>query len=328
MERRTNRSKGEGSIYQHTDGRGMYSIMHNGQRQTKLLGTRDRAEALKKYKLVRNNFLGKIDRGYFDSSTQATVKLQELLDDYLKHIKQNQYKSASVVEMVINKIRQAPEFANRKVASLETSDFKRYRDRMTSQGSSHSTVNNHFALVRAALNLERKQTPSRVVNVPHIPIISVKNARQGFLDYADHYTVLEHLPASLKALFVLAFHSGCRLGELLKMRWQDVDWSNRIVRLPDSKNGKPRNLPFWGGIERALIAQKEYRDTHYPECAHLFFWKEDDSGFGHGGLRNVPVRPFRIFEVPGVKPSPRPTKRTNEFSPTYFFMTFDAAESA
>ena len=295
--KRTNNLKGEGSLYRHTDGRWMYSIMHNGKRQTKSLGTRDEAEALKKYRQVRNNFMGKIDRGELEPSTQASVKLSELLDEYLKHVKQNQYKSASVIEMVVKKVQQAPEFMNRKVASLETSDFKRYRGRVTSEGSSHSTVNNHFALIRAALNLERKQTPSRVAKVPHIPIVSVKNARQGFLEYADHYTVLEHLPRSLKALFVVAFHSGCRQGELLKMQWRDVDWSNRIVRLPDSKNGKARNLPFWGGVEAALTVQKDYRDSHHADCDHLFFWMEEDSGLGHGGLRNVPGSPIQDFRA-------------------------------
>ena len=177
MERRTNRPKGEGSIYQHTDGRWMYSIMHNGRRQTKSLGTRDRTEALKKYKQVRNNFLGKIDRGDFELSTQASVKLDALLDDYLIHVKQNRYKSADVIELVVNKIRRAPEFANRRVSSRETSDFKAYRARVSAQGSSPCTVNNHFALIRAALNLERKQTPSRIAKVPHIPIVSVRNAR-------------------------------------------------------------------------------------------------------------------------------------------------------
>jgi Phage integrase family. len=258
---------------------------------------RDKAEALKQYRKVRRNFMGKIDRGDLEPSTQTNVKLSELLDEYLKHVKQNQYKSASIIEMVVKKVQQAPEFMNRKVASLETSDFKRYRSRVASQGSSHTTVNNHFALIRAALNLERKQTPSRVAKVPHIPIVSVKNARQGFLEYADHYTVLEHLPPSLKALFVVAFHSGCRQGELLKMRWRDIDWSNRIVRLPDSKSGKARNLPFWGGIEEWLKAQKEHRDAHHPDCEHLFFWMEEDSGLGHGGLRNVPGSPIQDFRA-------------------------------
>ena len=151
---RAHRSKGEGSLYKHTDGRWMYSIMYNGKRQTKSLGTRDEAEALKEYRKVRRNFMGKIDRGDLEPSNAANVKLGELLDEYLKHVQQNQYKSASIIEKVVKKIQKAPEFINRKVASLETSDFKRYRSRVTSQGSSHSTVNNRFALIRAALNLQ------------------------------------------------------------------------------------------------------------------------------------------------------------------------------
>ena len=49
-------------------------------------------------------------------SNEASVKLNELLDEYLQHVKQNQYKSASVIEMVVKKVQQAPEFTNRKVA--------------------------------------------------------------------------------------------------------------------------------------------------------------------------------------------------------------------
>jgi hypothetical protein len=60
---RTNRVKGEGSLYQHTDGRWMYSIMHEGKRLTKSLGTRDEEEALREYQKVRNRFMGQIDCG-------------------------------------------------------------------------------------------------------------------------------------------------------------------------------------------------------------------------------------------------------------------------
>ena len=74
---RTNRPKGEGSLYQHTDGRWMYSIMNQGKRLTKSLGTRDEREALKNLAKVRNNFMGRIDRGDLEPSN---VTLDELLD--------------------------------------------------------------------------------------------------------------------------------------------------------------------------------------------------------------------------------------------------------
>lgn len=294
---RINRPKGEGSLYQKADGRWMYAVMHKGKRLTKSLGTRDEDEALKNYQKVRNNFGGRIDRGELEPSTSKTVTLDELLDEYLKHIKSNAHKSSDIIEGVINKVRKAREFGNgeraiRKVASLETADFKKYRVRLVEGGASHSTVNNHFAYVRAALNLETKQTPSRVGKVPHVPIVRVNNARQGFLEYDDHESLLEVLPVSLKALFVIAFHSGCRLGEVLNMRWSDVDWRNRIVRLPETKNGKPRNLPFWGSIEAHLKQQKVYRDKHYPECDHLFFWMDEDVHMDHGGVKNTPGKPI------------------------------------
>jgi hypothetical protein len=79
------------------------------------------------------------------------------------------------------------------------------------------------------------------------------------------------------------------------MRWSDVNWSNRVIRLPETKNGRQRNLPFWGSIESYLGQHKAYRDKHHPECEHLFFWMDQDTKIvdmealpGYGGRRGVP----------------------------------------
>jgi integrase len=293
-----NRSKGEGSIYQHTDGRWMYSIMHQGKRLTKSLKTRDYDEALRNYQRVRNQFMGRIDRGELELASVNNLTIGELLADYLKHVKDNGKKSVYVVGKVLGKLQQEREFVpTRRVATLTTQDFKAYRDRERKAGASHATINYRFALLRAAMNLETKQTPSRVGKVPYIPIVHVDNRREGFLEYDDHTAVLDALPGSLRALFVIAFHSGCRLGEVLNMRWSDVDWKNRIIRLPKTKNGDKRNLPFWGAIEPHLRAQKAYRDKHHLDCEHLFFWMSEDTGLEHGGVRNIPGTAIRDFRA-------------------------------
>ncbi|MGD1097308.1 MAG: tyrosine-type recombinase/integrase [Bryobacteraceae bacterium] len=303
-ETRTYRPKGDGSLYQKADGRWYYSIMHKGKRRSKSLGTRDEEEATRNYQKVRNNLMGAIDRGEFEPTTKENVRLAEIVADYINELKTHRRKSASIAESVLLKALKAPEFKDRKVATLITADFKRYRDRLTKAGTSHATVNYHFTCIRAALNMETKQTPSRIGKVPFIPMGPAGKAREGFLEYNDHETLLGCLPRSLKALFVIALHSGCRLGELLAMRWQDVDWANRIVRLPDSKNGRKRNLPFWGGIEDHLKRQKAYRDEHHSECEHLFFWMDEDVRVGHGGARTQPgahIREFRTSWTNAVK---------------------------
>jgi integrase len=65
--------------------------------------------------------------------------------------------------------------------------------------------------------------------------------------------------------------------------------------LPETKNGKARNLPFWGSIEAHLKKQKAYRDKHYPECDYLFFWMDEDVHLDHGGVRSTPGKLISDF---------------------------------
>jgi integrase len=291
---RSNRPKGEGSIYQHTDGRWMYSIMHQGKRLTKSLKTRDYDEALRAYQRIRNQFMGRIDRGELAPTDVNNFTVGQLLTSYLSYMQENGRKSAEMVRLTIGVIQRDRTFLpTRRVSTLTTQDFKEYRRRETARGVAQRTINYRFALIRAALNLETKQTPSRVGTVPYIPFVAENNTREGFLEYDDHTAVLDALPQSLKALFVIAFHSGCRRGELLNMRWSDVDWRNRVIRLPKTKTGKKRNLPFWGAIESHLHQQKVYRDEHHPECEHLFFWMSEDVRINGRGARCVPGTPIK-----------------------------------
>jgi integrase len=293
---RKNRPKGEGSLYQHTDGRWMYSIMHEGKRLTKSLGTRDEKEAQKEFLKVRNRFAAQIDRGELASTSVKTFTIGELLSRYIAFMRENGRKSADIVRVVLDLVQRDTMFRpERKVASLTTADLEAYRKREAANGTAQRTINYRFALIRAAFGLEMKRTPCCVAKAPYIPMVSIDNVREGFLEYDDHLTVLDALPRSLKALFVIAFHSGCRLGELRNMKWSDVDWKNRVIRLPKTKSGRKRNLPFWGGIEENLKAQKEYRDKFHPECAFLFFWMNEDCVLARGGARVAPGTPIKDF---------------------------------
>ena len=288
--------KGEGSLYQKADGRWMYAVVSNGKRLSRALGTRDYEDAKKAALHVAREFGGKIENGELDPPSVKNFTISELLQRYLKYMQENGRKSAEMVRLTIGVIeRDASFLPARKVALLTTADFKDHRKREVARGVSQRTINYRFAIIRAALNLEAKQTPSNVGKIPYIPFVTVNNTRDGFLEYDDHASLLEELPRSLKALFVVAFHSGCRLGELLNMRWSDVDWRNRIVRLPKTKNRKKRTLPFWGSIEEHLKAQKAYRDENHPECELLFFWMEEDTEIDHGGIRQAPGTPISDF---------------------------------
>jgi integrase len=238
-----------------------------------------------------------IDRGDLEPTTTTNVRVGEILDAYLRYVDANNLRSKKFIKYSVDS-NLRPAFGERRVASLETRDFEAYRaERIGRDGVTNTTVNRDLSYLRAAFHLETRRTPSRVARVPHFPIVRETNARVGFVEYVDHYDILNALPRSLRALFVVAFHSGCRKGELIAMRWPDVDWRNRVIRLPKTKNGGKRNLPFWGGIEEHLRAQKAYRDEQHPECEHLFFWMSEDIQLDHGGVRSTPGAPIRDFRA-------------------------------
>ncbi len=39
-------------------------------------------------------------------------------------------------------------------------------------------------------------------------------------------------------------HTGLRRGNLLGLRWSWIDWDNRVIRVPRTKNGKPHAVPL------------------------------------------------------------------------------------
>jgi integrase len=51
-------------------------------------------------------------------------------------------------------------------------------------------------------------------------------------------TIGAHAAAGLR----LALFTGARSGEITSIKWEYIDWSRRLIRLPDSKNNTPRTI--------------------------------------------------------------------------------------
>ncbi|MDR2629153.1 MAG: site-specific integrase [Puniceicoccales bacterium] len=76
----------------------------------------------------------------------------------------------------------------------------------------------------------------------------------------DRFILHDELPKFMEALemepnramrdfFLMCLYTGARCGNVLSMRWEDIDFSIREWRIPDTKNGEPVRIPL---IEEAL----------------------------------------------------------------------------
>jgi integrase len=173
---------------------------------------------------------------------------------------------------------------------LTTADTDNYR--AARAGVTFQTVNRELGYLRAALRRETRTTPPRVTSIPYMSTPSEKDCvREGFIDRDDYKKLLEYLPASLRAIFVCAFHTGARLGELKQITWPQVNFARRVIeiRAKTAKNSEGRWLPIWGDMAAYLTLQKATRDRDFPDCPYVFFWQ-----YAHH-VRATPGQPLTDF---------------------------------
>lgn len=247
-------------------------------------------EARKAAKVHKRQFEADLQSANGQSIHDINVTCDVLIKQYQTYLDQHRPKSARDMKSQL----QGPllKFFEKKVArELTSAHIEAYQTRRQNAGKSNGTINRELAGLKAALYKEADRKPSRISrnDIPKWKNLPENAPRQGFLDFDGYDKVLESLPASLKIPFVIGYHGGMRLSEVLNIRWRDVDFETGFVRLPDSKSGNPRSLPFYHQLRPVLLAHRQYCLKHCPVAEFVCVWRHDDLyvGAAHGGKRRT-----------------------------------------
>ena len=286
-------------LYQRIEGGTIFfQIRRNGRKIVESLKTTNFAEA----KLERAKRLVKYSKApEIQQEFVKVVTVSDLICDYYQFLEADHAKSFKIMKQVLDKLREHPVYKNRTAVSITSDDNWAYRKARLKAGKSDATCNNELSYLRSAFIYGTKQTPPKVLVVPYFPVFKVDNARQGFIEFEEYEKIRRKQPASLDPFFVLAYHSGCRSGELQNLQWKThIDFARkRIVLQPgETKNDEGRILPFYGDMAESLTKQYAARQAQYPECPYVFFWHSADCQKGptqRGGIQRTPGMKLRVF---------------------------------
>lgn len=229
-----------------------------------------RSTKLQDAKRLRDQILGRKFRGELDNFGLDRITCSELLDDFLARAEANSKPATVKIWKFVIEANIRPFFGHRKAVAITTELLREYRRKRLAQGRSGTTVNRELSILRIAFNLGRKCTPPKVVNAPYFPIVPEDNARQGFLTDEQYGALRDALPDDLKPLFVTAFFTGIRLGELLAIRWDQVDFEQSfiVLKAAETKSRHARAVPILAGdMGKWLRWASENRSE---ECPFLF----------------------------------------------------------
>ena len=114
---------------------------------------------------------------------------------------------------------------------------------------SPASVNRHQAALSAVLNIAAREwmwledSPTRKVSRLQEP-----RGRVRFLSDDERKALLDACQESSESLLypivVVALSTGARRGELLNLRWKDVDFERGFIRLEETKNRERRAVPL------------------------------------------------------------------------------------
>ena len=220
------RGQNEGSIRKRKDGtweaRVTVYIDATGKQVRKSLYGKTKKEAFEKMTDLQNN----LQKGIITNPTEMTVR--EWMDVYMQtykkpHVRPATYNNYSV--KVNNHINSA--IGHYKIKSLRQDIIQRFVNGLSEKGLAPSTVIDIYKLLHNALEtaiddgLIARNVANRV-KLPKTskPKINVLTAEQeiAFIEQASK--------TYMGIMYIFDLHTGMRLGELLGLKWSDIDFEN------------------------------------------------------------------------------------------------------
>jgi integrase len=252
------RPQGSGSIFWDKDSERWVGVLDlgtvRGQRiRKKVVGRTKREVQQKLDRLKKEQSMGR------DLSLdQQTVA--EFLDYWLQHTvrrrnTQRTYESYSqIVRLYI-----APALGDRKLDQLEPEHVQMLVSSMEQDDLSPRTIAYTIAVLRAALNKARKL---RRVLFNVATLVDVPRQEKPDLNVLDEEQAQHLLRTAsgdrLVGLYWIAIGLGLRQGELLRLRWNDIDFDKRTLTVRKSKSpAGERTLALFDTIVMVLLLHQE-----------------------------------------------------------------------
>ena len=171
-----------------------------------------------------------------------------------------------------------PFFGATRVDAMRAADVERYHEarrcfvgkgkkkRLSEKPIAAATFNREWSLLRAILNFGERterieRNPIRRGAVSLMPT----SPRASFFEPKEWKLFIETAAAGSADLAATVPYwralllTGRRIGELVSLRWSDVDFERSVARFYQTKTGKPVTLPLGAGLTELLKALSRFR---------------------------------------------------------------------
>jgi integrase len=207
--------------------------------------------------------------------------VDKLASAYFESLEANPAKSRKALSTDRNRYENfiKPKLGNKEPRELQPLDIERLRRELqktkcTLKGKPETTRTLSPATIRAVLTVL-----GRVINYgsnnnlcPPLPFKIKKPKAPGITIENLNDDELKRLLAAIEAdtntdakgILKVALYTGLRRGEIFGLRWQDIDFHNKVIHLPKTKSGEKKEIPLNSQAQAVLAGQPHTSEFCFP----------------------------------------------------------------
>jgi integrase len=231
---------------------------------------------------------------FLDVIKKERIKFEDFGQEYL-NIHAKQHKKSWVTDSF--HIKDLGKFFNGKflfeITAKDIECFKLERLKKVSP----STVNRQLGTLRGMFNKAVAWGKLQENPMKSIKFLKEPQGRLRFLETEEIVKLLSNCSPSLRPIVVMAVFTGMRKGEILGLKWHDIDYKRGILTLLDTKNGQKREVPMSETVKNAIIQVRKHPESPYVFCNEHGEPRHDIRKSYSTALRKSGIKDFRFHDL-------------------------------
>lgn len=219
-------------------------------------------------KIYESMLRQKLARGESLETPQEKIKtipmFTEFSNEWMTSYVENNNKWSEVQnKRTILKVNLVPFFGNFRLNQISSRDTEEYKALKIKSGLNPKSINNHLSCLRKCLNTASEW--NIITTVPKIKLLKVPPPETFFITPEECDMLIQVADGYWHDMILTVLRTGLRFGELIALKWSDVDYDRKILTvqrsivrgiLGSTKSNKNRIIPLAYDLSELLASKK------------------------------------------------------------------------
>jgi len=176
---------------------------------------------------------------------------QSFLDDYMMTVRRNFRPDVYRLQKLCD------HFEDVDLRTITPMMIERFRKSKLIEGRTKLTCNRYLQLLKRMFNVAIEERYVEENPVQKVKLYSEKDTqKERILTEAEEERLMENCSDYLKSIITVALNTGMRRAEILNLKWNQVDFKARRIKVERTKSGRVRFIPMNKALFNDLSRQR------------------------------------------------------------------------